>query len=108
MLHLEADMLKNPNPRWLVPLVGMLVAIAYLPSLRGDFVWDDTIFLRDLPAYRDPSLLLDALGRPFVLSPNYFRPFAILTFAADFRLWGMRPVGFQLKSSILRGGRSLT
>jgi tetratricopeptide (TPR) repeat protein len=64
------------------------VILLLLPALKFGLVWDDTIFLRDMPDYRDPGLWLTALFRPFVLSPNYFRPLALLTFVGELRLGG--------------------
>ena len=68
------------NQHWLVVLPALIVLLVYLPALDYEFVWDDTIFLRDLPIYRDPTLWTQALSQPFALSSNYFRPFAVLTF----------------------------
>lgn len=68
---------------WVLILPAFIALILYLPAIQFDLVWDDTIFLRDLPNYRDPELWLPSLFRPFVLSPNYFRPFALLTFVGD-------------------------
>jgi len=62
---------------WLPPLLALLL---YLPTLRGGLVWDD-------PLYRAPINWGRALGGPFVLSPNYFRPLAV----ASFLLTGATP-----------------
>ncbi len=91
----------RPDPRWLVLVPALLVLLVYLPALRYDFVWDETIFLRDMPLYRDPGLWLSTVTRPFVLSPNYIRPLALLTFAAEARLAGLNPAVFHLTNLLL-------
>src|SRR6185503_13005970 len=69
------------TPGHLLPVLVIVgVGLIYLPAISAHFVWDDTLFLADVPLYRDPALWIAALHRPFVLSPNYFRPFALLTF----------------------------
>ncbi len=85
---------RNLLPFGLVLIPTLLVILLYLPALKYQFVWDDTIFLQDMPAYRNPDLWLDSLFHPFVLSPNYFRPLAVLSFVAELRLKGLDPSVF--------------
>jgi Flp pilus assembly protein TadD len=89
------------NRRWLVMLPALIVFLVYLPALGHGLVWDDTILLRDLSLYRDPALWAQALGQPFVLSPNYFRPFAVLTFITQLRLGGPNSTVFHLTNLLL-------
>ncbi len=89
------------DPRWLAILPALAAILLYLPALNYQFVWDDTIFLRDMPAYRDPNLWLSSLFRPFVLSPNYFRPLAMLTFVGELSLGGLNPLIFHLTNLLL-------
>lgn len=86
---------------WFALLPAVFVLLVYLPALRYDLAWDDTIFLRDMPAYRDPSLWLSSIFRPFVLSPNYFRPLALLTFVLEIRLAGLSPALFHGSNILL-------
>jgi tetratricopeptide (TPR) repeat protein len=80
---------------------ALAVVLIYLPALGYSFVWDDTIFLRDWPLYRETGVGLDVLFRPFVLSPNYFRPLALLTFMGELRLAGLNPAVFHLTNLLL-------
>lgn len=79
----------------LIPILlpGLAVLLVFLPALRFGLVWDDAIFLRDLPVYRQTGDWLAAL-RPFALSPNYFRPLPLLIFIAELRLGGLNPAIF--------------
>lgn len=106
----EVPLIRHPAPMskllsaaresWPLLVPALVVFFLYLPALTHELVWDDAIFLRDLPNYRDPSLWLAALFQPFVLSPNYFRPLALLTFVGELRLGG-QPALFHLTNVIL-------
>lgn len=89
------------DSHWLTLIPALIVILVYLPALRFQFVWDDNIFLRDLPNYRLPDLWLPSLFQPFVLSPNYFRPLALLTFVAELRLGGLNPLIFHATNLLL-------
>jgi tetratricopeptide (TPR) repeat protein len=88
-------------PIGLALIPALAVTLFYLSVVKHQFVWDDTIFLRDMPAYRNPDLWLDSLFRPFVLSPNYFRPLAVLTFVGELRLKGLDPAIFHATNLFL-------
>jgi len=92
---------KRLIPFGLAMIPALAVILIYLPALKYQFVWDDTIFLRDMPAYRNPDLWLDSLFRPFMLSPNYFRPLAVLTFVTELRLKGLDPALFHASNILL-------
>ncbi len=97
---------KRQQLLWLL-LPAALALLFYLPAVRYDFVWDDTIFLRDLPVYRAPGSWLAALTSPFVLSPNYFRPLPLLTFMAELRLGGLSPALYHLGNLLLHAANTL-
>jgi Flp pilus assembly protein TadD len=73
---------------WMLLIPPLIILLLYLPAVKFSLVWDDTIYLRDMPNYRDPSLWLPSLFHAFVLSPNYFRPLALLTFVGEINLGG--------------------
>ncbi|MGB9722421.1 MAG: tetratricopeptide repeat protein [Chloroflexia bacterium] len=86
---------------WVFLLPALVALLLYLPALNFQLVWDDTIFLRDYPTYRDPALWPTAVFRNFILSPNYFRPLALLTFVAELGLGGINPTLFHLTNVLL-------
>jgi len=92
---------RKIDRRWLVAIPALIVGLVYLPALRNGLVWDDVTFLSDLPLYRDPALWIEALRQPFVISPNYFRPLALLTFVCELRLGGLNPTLFHLTNVLL-------
>lgn len=86
---------------WWFLFPALLAFLAYLPALNYELVWDDTLFLRDLPAYRQAATRLGAIFQPFVLSPNYFRPLGLFTFVAEMGLGGINPRLFHLGNILL-------
>ena len=81
--------------------------LAYLPALTFDLVWDDTLFLRDLPLYRGQTPWLEQVLQPFVLSPSYFRPLGLAGFIAELRLLGLSPWVFHLTNVLLHSANTL-
>ena len=81
-----------PEGRWLPGLVLSLVALAYLPSLAGGWVWDDVYQLRDNPAITRPAVLAtsDVWGPTgFANERNtpVYRPLAMLSHVPGQLLW---------------------
>ncbi len=88
--------------------VGML---AYVTSLPGNFHYDDFPTILQNPAVRDPGLL----GRYFT-DPNLFsglkdnamyRPVLLVTYLADYLLFGFRPLGWHLTNVLLHALNAL-
>jgi protein O-mannosyl-transferase len=86
-------------------LAALLVAVAtfavFLPALQNDFVaFDDDFTLVRNTGFRgfSPShlwwMLTSTIG-------SHWQPFAWLTFALDWTLWGMNPVGYHLTNVLL-------
>ena len=91
--------------RWLLAalLVGATVA-AYLPTLRNGFVWDDDTSLTQNAFIRSEEGL-----RQFwftTQTPDYW-PVTATTFWAEWRLWGLNPLGYHLTNLSLHVGEVL-
>ncbi len=81
-------------------LVAAVTAAAYLPSLGNGFVnWDDPDYVYENPLIRslDAGLLRYAFIGPAV---SNWHPLTILSFALDYRLWGLDPFGYHLTNLI--------
>lgn len=81
-------------------LLFVAVVIAYLPIWRAGFIWDDDLYV---------------LGNPVVVGPLGFKeiwttqaadicPLTITTFWAEYKLWGLSPLGFHLVNVFLHAG----
>lgn len=70
----------------------------YVVSLRGTFVSDDLLFVRD-------SFGLARTPWAFVTATFdiYYRPIYALSMAADYRLWGGWPPGWHLTNVVIHG-----
>jgi Flp pilus assembly protein TadD len=73
-------------PVWQGGLIVFLVFLAYLPALRGGFVWDDDSWTtRIIGLLRDPSGLRSIWFQPTALQQYY--PLSGTTFWLDYQLW---------------------
>jgi Flp pilus assembly protein TadD len=76
----------------------LLCVLVFWPMFSNGFVWDDLVFIRDNAAIRGlwpPARFLDAppgMGQ---------RPLLMLSYALDFRLYGLQPWGYHLTNLLL-------
>lgn len=84
--------------------IGAIVIVvatfaAYVPAMRGGFVWDDP----DYVINNDNLRTLDGLGRIWFVpksSPQYY-PLVHTTFWAEYQIWGLNPAGFHVVNVLL-------
>ncbi len=80
--------------------VAIATAAVYLPTLRNDFVdFDDQTNLLENPYFR--SLGPAALRWMFTNLDGHYLPLTWLSFAVDYRFWGMNPAGYHLTNALL-------
>jgi tetratricopeptide (TPR) repeat protein len=109
-------MRRNPRLNLILILVLVTANLAvFLPSLSGNFIWDDRLLITE-----NPQLLgRDFLGR-FLTSPfggvlgldensrrldqlsQFYRPLTSLSYWIDFKIWGLNPAGFHLTNILLQ------
>jgi tetratricopeptide (TPR) repeat protein len=84
----------SPDSRrlWLAgAALAVLTLLAYLPALRGGFIWDDDNFLTLNPLIRAP----DGLYRFwFTTQPTDYWPVTSTLLWFEWRLWGLDPAGY--------------
>lgn len=80
-------------------LLSLLCLLLYLPALQHDFVADDRVLIVENPYIKSwkywPQILSKDLWN--ISDPtNYWRPVLSTSFALDYSLWGLNPLGFHL------------
>ncbi|MHA1568302.1 MAG: tetratricopeptide repeat protein, partial [Alphaproteobacteria bacterium] len=77
-------------------------ALAYLPSLGGDFVWDDRPLILDDEQVHSFANLPRLFVRDFFAPGSddfeygYYRPLISTSYLLDWALWGRNPLGYRL------------
>ena len=79
-------------PVWQGGLIVLLVFLAYLPALRGGFIWDDDEYVTNNPLLTAP----DGLRRIWFSmdSPSQYFPLTYTVFRIERSLWGLNPTGY--------------
>lgn len=75
--------------RLILPIVLALAACVFGGVLLNDFVWDDHVLFVDNAALRSGSIDWTKLARPALEGTMYLRPLVLLTWALEYRLWGV-------------------
>ena len=84
--------------------VGFLV---YAPSLTNQLFWDDEQFIYNNSYVKNFEVIKifteNTIAGAGEVS-NYYRPLTTLSFAIDYQLWGVNPVGYHLTNTLLHIG----
>lgn len=86
-------------PFWQGLFIALLVVLAYLPTLRNDFIWDDDSYVTQNTTLRD----LNGLYRmwfEYGAIPQYY-PMVHTTFWIEYHLWGLNAIGYHLLNVLL-------
>lgn len=85
-------------------LLAALVFSAYLPALRGGFIWDDDRHVSANAAVMDPG----GLGRIWIAgnTPQYY-PATFSAFWLQYRIWGGRAEGYHVVNAGLHAINAL-
>ncbi len=95
---------------------ALLVAVVFLlygRTLTFDFVnYDDyDLVLRNTDFLKDPGNILTSFSTHAFTSHRdegvYYRPILLLSYFADYALWGVDPAGFHLTNVLLHAGATL-
>ena len=101
-----------PSPRCsarsLALVVALATATAWLPSLGNGFVWDDQYDILRSDRLHHGRAIVDVFVHHAMWSADQpeteistYRPLALATIAADWRLWHTRPVGYHATNILL-------
>jgi protein O-mannosyl-transferase len=85
--------------------------IAYLPAMRGDFIWDDDYYVTNNVLLRTwaglPRIWTDILPSPRDYPLPQYYPLTHTSFWIEYQLWGMNPTGYHLTNVLLHAASAL-
>jgi len=92
----------------------------FLPSMSGDFLWDDKYFVSENSNLLGAHFLRDFWRSPFGgfsgtdenslridRGRQFYRPLTSLSYWLDFKLWGLNPAAFHLTNILLQAINSV-
>jgi len=80
-------------------LIILLTLLAYIPAMRGGYIWDDNAHITDNATLRSSDGLAKIWFEPKVL-PQYY-PLVHTTFWVEYHLWQLHPFGYHLVNVLL-------
>ncbi|HEX4265166.1 MAG TPA: tetratricopeptide repeat protein [Verrucomicrobiae bacterium] len=99
----------NRTDRWQAILPGLaivlLVVVAYLPALHGQFIWDDDFHVLKNASLRSLSGLWRIWFEPGATQQYY--PITYSSFWIDYHLWGMNPPPYHAENIFLHALNAL-
>lgn len=80
---------------------ALICFVVHLKALTCGFInWDDTEYLLNNQVFR--SFDMEMVVRAFTTIPiNYWIPLTWISYAVDYRFWGMNPTGYHLTNIII-------
>jgi tetratricopeptide (TPR) repeat protein len=91
------------NPIAYLGPIALLVCVftAYIPAIRGDFIWDDDSYVTKNQTLHSAEGLR-RIWFEVGATPQYY-PLVFTTFWTEYHLWGLSPVGYHLVNILLHG-----
>ena len=89
---------------WRAYAAGALVAmtaVAYVPAVRGGFVWDDDQYVTGNKTLQSARGLVSIWFEPGTTVQYY--PLSFTTFWLERQAWGLNPAGYHLTNILLQG-----
>ncbi|MBU0638806.1 MAG: tetratricopeptide repeat protein [Planctomycetes bacterium] len=77
----------------------VVTIVAYIPALRGGFIWDDDDYVTGNAHLRSRA----GLGRIWfeIGATRQYYPFVFTTFWVEYHLWGLNPLGYHAVNVLL-------
>lgn len=86
-------------------VIFILGFAAYSNSLKGDFVWDDEVLVKENLNIKDWSKTLKFFigdsGTKIIEKGIIFRPVQMASYSLDYSFWGINSIGYHLTNVIL-------
>ena len=88
---------SNTSRAWLwigAVLIVCITELAYVPAMRGGFIWDDDSYIINNPTLRTADGLRQIWLVPGA-TPQYY-PMVFTTFWIEYQLWELHPAGYHI------------
>ncbi|MBM4043947.1 MAG: tetratricopeptide repeat protein [Planctomycetes bacterium] len=89
-------------------LISLAAALPYLNALRGEFLSDDVRFVAQNPFIRSlrnvPSFFVSNESSDY--TRDMYRPVRTASFALDYALWGLTPVGYHVTNILIHAANA--
>lgn len=95
----KKTVLNSEKNKWMLPAILVVTFIVFANSLKNEFItnWDDNTYIINNPGIKDLSLKgLTTIFTSYHIG-NY-HPFTILSFALEFKLFGLNPRAFHFSN----------
>ena len=93
------------NRRLVIFILILVTLFTYANTLKNDFVWDDVFFIVNNNYVKNLNSIPQYFYsvKTYATIPDYhiFRPLRTLSFALEYKLWGLNPFGFHLTNILL-------
>jgi hypothetical protein len=94
--------MKISNRYMVLTVLAIATLFTYADSIRNSFTWDDVPLIVNNPAYKsvDNLPLLFKSSDTYFLGEQtpYYRPVNNVTFMLDYRLYGLKPLGYHAEN----------
>jgi tetratricopeptide (TPR) repeat protein len=90
---------------WAGLLLVLSTLIAYIPALRGGFIWDDPDYVENNAALRSVDGLKAIWTDPHSI-PQWY-PMTHTTFWVEYHLWQLNPAGYKVVNVLLHAGSAI-
>ena len=79
--------------------LALLITVCYLPSLGGEFLWDDDANVSENPTIRNLRGLRYIWTKPY--SNQQYYPLTHTSFWVEYQLWELSPTGYRITNLLL-------
>jgi hypothetical protein len=88
-----------------IALIALATLVAYVPAIRGQFIWDDNYYVTHNPLLRSVDGLqriwFDIFSGPATYPLPQYYPMTHTTFWVEYRLWRLNSTGYHLTNVLL-------
>lgn len=91
---------------WAVGLLAMvMVCLAYLPAMKGEFLWDDFSLVTENGMIRSPLLMGESFRHTLTMNgaSRYYRPVQNVSYAVCYWAGGLNPMVYHFTNCLLHG-----